>query len=368
MVYNLHRRYDRRLSGAGHSLNTDQITMQTDALFVLARTFAISGIGVALFLATGLSLPWLLGPMFANLVAALAGLQLRSQPLISATMRTILGLAVGASITPALIAQVGDLALTLVLVPPFVLFIALTGYPYFRRVWGFDKVTSYYASVPGGLQDMLIFGEEAGGDPRALSLIHATRVLVIVTALPLVLTFWFGIDLTGVVGQPARDLPPHEIAIMVVIAFVGWRVAAVIGLFGAAIIGPMILAAAASLADVIHSRPPSEFIIAAQFFIGTGIGTKYSGLKLGELRRFVVAAIGYAAWLGLLTALMVLAIASLGLAPPLVALLSFSPGGQGEMAVIAIVSGADVAVVVAHHIVRLIAVLLGAPLVQRLLS
>ncbi len=51
----------------------------------------------------------------------------------------------------------------------------------FERVCGFDRVTAWYAAMPGGLQDMVIFGEEAGGDPRALSLIHATRVLIVMS-------------------------------------------------------------------------------------------------------------------------------------------------------------------------------------------
>jgi uncharacterized membrane protein AbrB (regulator of aidB expression) len=64
----------------------------------------------------------------------------------------------------------------------------LVGVPFFRRVYRFDWATSWYAAMPGGLTDMVLFGQEAGGDVRALSLIHATRVLIIVTLAPLILT------------------------------------------------------------------------------------------------------------------------------------------------------------------------------------
>jgi uncharacterized membrane protein AbrB (regulator of aidB expression) len=47
------------------------------------------------------------------------------------------------------------------------------------------------------------------------------------------------------------------------------------------------------------------------------------------------------------------------------ALLAFAPGGQGEMVVLALVSGADMAYVVTHHLVRLLVVILGAPLLAR---
>ena len=45
------------------------------------------------------------------------------------------------------------------------------------------------------------------------------------------------------------------------------------------------------------------------------------------------------------------------------ALLAFAPGGQAALTVLALVVGADVAFVVAHHVVRLFIVILGAPLV-----
>ena len=64
-------------------------------------TLAISGAGVLAFILLGLPLPWLLGPMFACLVAALVRAPLKGMPRISDAMRTVLGVAVGASITPA---------------------------------------------------------------------------------------------------------------------------------------------------------------------------------------------------------------------------------------------------------------------------
>lgn len=46
-------------------------------------------------------------------------------------------------------------------------------------------------------------------------------------------------------------------------------------------------------------------------------------------------------------------------------MLALSPGGQAEMVVLAIVAGADMAYVVTHHVVRLIVVILGAPIFER---
>ena len=57
----------------------------------------------------------------------------------------------------------------------------------------------------------------------------------------------------------------------------------------------------------------------------------------------------------------------MGLAPPLDAILAFAPGGQAEMAVLAIVAGADVAYVILHHVLRIVIVIVGAPLIFRFL-
>ena len=143
--------------------------------------------GVVAFKILNLPLPWLLGPIAACLVAALAGVPMAGVRPLNESVRTILGVAVGATLTPSVLATVPAMWPTLVLVPVMVLCIGAVGIPYFQRVWRYDFATAYYATMPGGLQDMLVFGEEAGANVRSLSLIHATRVLVIVVTLPFLL-------------------------------------------------------------------------------------------------------------------------------------------------------------------------------------
>ena len=155
---------------------------------------------------------------------------------------------------------------------------------------------------------------------------------------------------------------------MAVLALVGWKGGVRIGLFGATILGPLILTAAASLLDIIHYRPPAEAIYAAQFFIGFGVGVKYVGVTGAELRRVVSAALGYAAILAVLAAIFAEIVVLFGLADPVEAILAFAPGGQAEMAVLAIVAGADLAYVITIHLSRILIVILGAPLVGRFLK
>jgi membrane AbrB-like protein len=334
----------------------------------IVLTHIIAAVGVAVFHVLNLPLPWLLGPIIACLIAALLGAPMRGMPVVNTLMRTILGVAVGATFTWALVITMADMWTTLILVPFMVCAIGLVGVPYFQRLWGFDFATSYYGAMPGGLQDMLLFGEEAGGDVRALSLIHATRVMVIVVALPFILKSYWGVDLGNPPGVPASTLPLSQLALMAICGFAGWQIAKAVGLFGSSILGPMILSGMLALAGILQHRPPAEAIWMAQFFIGMTVGTKYVGVTGHEVRRDVAAALGYCLILLVLAGFFVEAIHLFALAPPMETLLAFAPGGQAEMTVLALIASADMAFVIAHHVLRIVVVILGAPLAARLFN
>lgn len=329
-------------------------------------TFIIAAAGTLVFGLLRLPLPFLFGPLFACLIAALFGAPLKGAGQLGVGMRTILGVAVGASLTPEVVERLPQMAASVLLVPFYVLLIGLVGVPFFRKVYKFDWPTSWYAAMPGGLQDMVIFGKEAGGDVRALSLIHATRVLIVITLAPVVLTQGFSASLDNAIGQPAASIPLHELLIMAAAALIGWKLGERVGLFGASILGPMILTGVLSLTDIIHYRPPAEAILAAQFFIGMSLGAGYVGVTLAEFRRDVVAGVLFVLMLAVLAVIFTeLAILVAG-APPVDALLAFAPGGQAEITVLAIVLGADLGYVVVHHLTRVFLVITGAPLVARL--
>lgn len=332
-----------------------------------AVTLVIGLLGGGLFILLNLPLPWLLGPMFACLIAGLANAPMAPFGQITVLMRTILGVAVGASIKPELLTRLPDIAGSLAFTPLFVLAIGAIGYPYFRKICGFSKPTAYYAAMPGGLQDMIVFGEEAGADVKALSLVHATRVLVIVSTLPFILAWGFDIYVNErpAPGNSVATVPLRDLALMAFCAVAGWKIAERIKLFGASIVGPMILTAALSLSGIITQRPPAEAIILAQLFIGMGVGVKYLGATLSDLRLSVAAALGYTALLAAIATVFGFTVIQLGFAPALEGLLAYTPGGQAEMTILAIVAGADVAFVVTHHILRIAVVILGAPIVAR---
>jgi membrane AbrB-like protein len=316
--------------------------------FIYSLIVAALGVAVSKFI--DLPLPWLLGPIFACLLAALIGIPMRGIKLLNDGMRTILGVAVGATFTTTLLVSMISMWPTLLMIPFMVVCIGAVGVPYFQRIWGFDFATSYYSAMPGGLQDMLIFGEEAGGDVRALSLIHATRVMVIVVSLPFLLSWGWQADLSNPPGLPASSISPWQMALMAFCGLAGWQIARYFKMFGASILGPLLLTACFALSGILQNRPPVEAVWAAQFFIGMGVGTKYAGVTFSEVRSYVTAALGFCVILLLLTIVFAEFIHLAGLAPVMETILAFAPGGQAELTVLALIVGADMAFVVAHHV------------------
>jgi membrane AbrB-like protein len=330
-------------------------------------TVLISAVGVAIFLLLDLPLPFLFGPMAASLVVALCGAPLAGLGQVSIAARSVLGVAIGTSVTPALVAELPSMLASVALVPLYIVVIGLIGVPFFRRVCGFDLVTAFYAAMPGGAADMTIFGQEAGANVRQLSLVHVTRLMVIMVVAPIILINVYGVGLTHPIGPPASDLPVWELVIMAVAAIIGWKGGERIGLFGAAILGPLLVSAILSLVGILHLRPPREALLAAQFLIGMGIGVSYVGVTLRELRDTVAGGAAFVVILAALAGAVTELVTLTGLAPPVEGFLSFIPGGQAEMSMLALVSGADLSFVVVHHLTRILVVILGAPVLFRFL-
>ena len=322
----------------------------------------VAAVGTILFLTFNFPLPFLLGPLAACLIAAFAGLPMRGYRPFSVISRIIIGVTVGATITPEFFAQITELKYSIALVPIFVLIIAFSGYFFFKYIWKMDGVTSFYSAMPASLQDIIAFGELAGANTRTLSLIHATRILFIVTTAPLLIYLIWGLTLDSAPGQPAEKIPAIEILYMVIAGFFGWLFASRVGLFGGAILGPLIVTMTLSLTGIIHFRPPTEAIICAQFFIGITVGVKYVGITWNEFKNDVIAGILFCCILMAVSLSFALIVTNLGNASPIDAFLAFAPGGQSEMTILAIIVGADVAFVITHHLVRMILVITGAPL------
>lgn len=344
---------------------------QADRSIWIRRAWtAVLGLaGAAFFWLLGMPLPFLLGPLAACLITALFGVNLSGPPTRWLNgVRTILGVAAGSSISPSLMEQLPQTLASASLVPVFLVASLLLGYPFFRKVAGFDRPTAYFATMPGGFAEMILFGAEKGGDIRALSLVHATRILTLVSLTPFLISLYVDVDLSVAPGVPLRAIPAKDLVIMAICAFAGYKLAHKVGMFGASVLGPMLLSGIASLLGLIENRPPTEALILAQFVIGISIGAHYVGVTRDEMRRVVSASVGYSLILAALTVLFGEIVYLLGLNDLLHGILAFAPGGQPEMVMLAILTGADITYVIFHHVLRLLIVLTLTPILAKWLA
>ncbi len=323
-----------------------------------------------LFIDLGLPLPVLLGTALGFLIIAVSGFRIEDLGFYDPLTRACLGVVFGTAFTPEIVANVPDMAKSLALVPPFVFVIGYAGFAFLRLV-GFDRLTAFYAAMPGGLNEMPVMAKRAGVSPwdmNAIRLVHATRVLVIIALVPFAIELILGVNLALRFGSQMANLPTQDIALMLITGVVGWLVAARIGLPGAPFVGPLILTAFCTSSGLINSVPPQKVFSFSQFVVGTVIGTRFSGYTFKELRTYVAAGVAYVVFIGALSLVLIIVITRLLGLEPLDALIAFLPGGQPEMAVIAVTSGSDVAFVATHQVFRVLLVVFFVQLLLRRLN
>ncbi|WGF87444.1 AbrB family transcriptional regulator [Marinivivus vitaminiproducens] len=337
-------------------------------IWAYVPTLLLGAAGGFVFAWFKLPLPWMLGPLAVGLVGSFAGLSLRGPKQIAAPMRTVLGVLLGASFTPAMAAQAVDLAASLVLLIPYIALSAALGIVYLKTIAGYDTATAYFAAMPGGLNDMVLFAEEQGADHRKVSLMHGTRILLIVFFVPfyIQLSSHVVIDrsVAGWVGL--ADLSWGEVALLLGCAILGFPLGRLLRLPGAALMGPMLLSAILHISGLSGAKPPDLLVILAQITLGTLIGARYAGVPRREIVHTIVLSVG------LVVILLAVTFLFTWLVPILLGysrtgvLLAFSPGGLAETSLIALALGVEVAYVACHHVCRVVMVIAFAPVVFRL--
>lgn len=337
---------------------------ETPALRTVAQTILIAAAGGAVFAAAGAPLAWMLGAMFVATGVAMWGrVRLGVYPWLRTTMIAVLGVMLGSAFTPALLAEIPGWWPAVLALALYVAALTAGGYAFFRHVGGYDPVTAYFSAPPGGLSEMAIMGHELGGDIRTISLVHATRILVVVATIPVYFRVIEGLEVPALPRDVGRlvDIPLAEAAILAACALFGVPLGKVSRVPAGALIGPMVLSAAVHLAGWSSAKPPAEVVAAAQVVVGASIGCRFFGLKLAEARRTVSLGAASGAIMVLLAAGAAYALAGLLGHPADVLALSFAPGGLAEMALIALILGIDTAFVSAMHVMRIAMVVIGAP-------
>jgi membrane AbrB-like protein len=346
----------------------DGLWALSPARFPYRRFLAALALGAAggwIFSRLQLPLPWMLGPMIVCTVAALFRAPIAAPAVVRPPMTMVIGVLLGAGFTPAIVAQLPSWIPTLIGLLGFILVCGVACVSYFLVVAGYDAVTAYFSGMPGGLVEMVILGEERGGNARTIALIHSARILLIVMTLPFIVQWLQGISLGArpAFGRSLLDTPWADDLWLVATAIVGAIVGDWLRLPAKYLLGPMLVSAAVHVAGVSEFQPPQEVVIAAQLVLGTTIGCRFLGTPPKEILSVLLVSLGSTAILIAITlafGYVVARVSSFGAIP---LILAYSPGGLAEMSLIALALHIEVAFVAAHHIIRVFLVMVGAGLV-----
>jgi uncharacterized protein len=334
-----------------------------------ALALLVSLAGGALFQALGLPLPWMLGATFLATVAALGGLPVAIPAGARSLMMTVLGVMLGSAFTPEVMESaalwLGSIAAMVV----YAVLVSLVVYVLLRRLLGYDPITAYFAGTPGGLSEMTLIGGALGGDERAIALTHSLRIVLIVFAIAFGFQ-WFGGYVPGAAGAggwvPVAALGAGDVGVLLVCGVLGALAGRTLRLPAGMLLGPMILSAAAHLAGLTAVPPPSVLVAAAQVVVGGAIGCRFVGTPPRLILRTAAASLGVAGLMLAATLGFAAALAPLTGLPFAALVLAFAPGGLAEMALIALALGIDTAFVSTHNVFRVLAIIVLAPLVFRI--
>jgi hypothetical protein len=317
-----------------------------------------------------LPLPWMLGAMFANIIAAVVRLPVAGPTRLRPLVAIVIGVMLGSSFTPALFDQITLWAPSLVFMVFYLFVAAIVVVPYYRRVAGFDLPTAYFAGMPGGLMEMMIIGKDMGADERSIILAHTSRIVLVVT----LIAVWFrlvqDIDLSdrSQFGIPFSEIPAHELVILAMVGAVGYFVGRFLRLPAPMLLGPILVSAAVHALGVVHNPPPRELVIIAQIFLGTIVGCRFIGAEPKVILRAIWLGLGATTLMLALTFSFAMVLHQMFGQPLEQLVLAYSPGGLAEMSLVALAMNADIAYVASHHLIRISCVMMLAPILFRLFS
>jgi uncharacterized protein len=332
-----------------------------------AMALGVGALGGGLFFALAMPLAWMMGSMVFVSILALSGQTPVVEKRFRGVMVAILGVFLGSAFSPEVIDRAVQWAQALLVLFVYIVIGSGIVYIYLRRVAKFDPVTSYFASTPGGLSEMVLASEALGGDPRRVSLVHTTRVLLIVLIIP----FWFrlvmDVDVPAMMPPKAGVVPQvQDWLILVACAVIGWPLARLCRIPAAALVGPMVVSAVAHLLGLTYVTPPPIAVAAGQLVLGASVGCRFAGTALSLVWQTVrTAFVTTLMLLGLAIIAMLLFSDMIGVQPEAMALV-LSPGGLAEMSLIALALGIDTAFVSTMHVFRIAIVVILAPSLYRI--
>lgn len=324
--------------------------------------------GGAVFWFIGLPAPWLAGSVVAVAAASLSGTIKQAMPRhLSKIVFILLGLQIGGAVTPETLNTVARWPLSFIVLALTMVVLVWAGVVFFRRVYGWDRATSYFAVMPGALSVALALAADTRADLKKVSVSQVIRLFVLVAILPSLIS-----SLGDLSDAPRQVLPQpgslRDLAMVLVAGLAAGFMFDKLKVPAGLVLGPALASAAMHVGEVVHGTLPAWLLIPVFVFLGTMIGMRFAGVKPADLANIGgagLAGLGVALVVSVVGAMAASAIADVPLAWTI---LAFAPGGMEAMTIMAFALGLDPVFVGAHQIGRFVLIALAMPLVWQFIQ
>jgi uncharacterized protein len=335
---------------------------QPAARVALARQLAGTGgtllaaaVGGALARLIGIPLPWLLGPLFATAFVALVGVPIAPIRYGRTVGQVVIGGAIGVQFTKAILLNLVSLLPVMVAVALLSMVVGAFGALMLKRLGRLDTTTAFFATVPGGVAEMMNLAPRYGAQLEPIMVAQTLRVGLVVAVAPFLVIQFSHADMAAVPPGPVMELP---IATLLLAACViGGALFAYSTFPNAWFLGSIAVGILFATLGLAEGRMPGLVLIPAQVLIGASLGVQFRREFLTRLLRLLLASSVVVVYLAVTMALLGAGIA-LALHMPIPTLvLAMAPAGMAEMVLTAKLLGLDGTVVAGFQLVRIIIIL-----------
>src|SRR5262245_25167100 len=326
-----------------------------------AATLVAAVVGAVLARLGGLPLPWLLGSLFATAAVGLLGAPIRPIRYGRTIGQVVIGAGIGVQFKLAVILGLWSLLHLMVAVAVVSVAVGACGALLLMRLSRLDKTTAFFATVPGGVAEMVNIAPRYGAELEPIMLAQTLRVGLIVAIAPfLVIQFSH--------GAGAGVAPAIPMSWLIAAVLLGGAVFASFTFPNAWFMGAIAVGVAFGLIGLTEGRIPDLVLIPAQILIGASLGVQFRREFLTRLVGLMLASSAVVIFSATTMALIAAGVAlGLGFSIPNM-VLAFAPAGMAEMVLTAKVLGLDGTVVAGFQLVRIIVILLLAQPAYRLFA
>ena len=313
-------------------------------------------------------LAWMLGPMLAISVAALSGIKIKMPKLALSSILIILGLHIGNYIDQNLINQMTEWVWTSIIMFVYILISILIVSKYLQKFSGYNVKTSIFSAAPGALGPLMILAEHEKSDLSQVATSHLIRLIIIITVIPFFVVNYSTNEALTIEKFNYLDQNHFHLLILLIGSISLIFVFDKIGVPAALLSGTLVASGILQISEVASYKLPDESINFCLLILGASVGCRFADKSLKEVvgntfHSLIATAI--LVTLGLLAAIVATYFVDTNF---LTLLLSFSPGGIYEVAVIAIAFDLDPNFVAFHHIIRLLMILFIIPIILKIIG